>query len=152
MDIFKRLLQLARPHSSKFTLAMLCMLVVGATTSALAFLVKPVLDEIFLNKNAELLIWVPLAVIVIYMIKGVCSYTQTILMSFIGQRIVADLRNNLYKQMQMQSLSFFTKNPTGILMSRITNDVGSVQGAVSEAVTSLMKDSFTLICLVFVIF
>ena len=131
---------------------MLCMLVVGATTSTLAFLVKPVLDEIFLKKNAEMLIWIPLAVIVIYMIKGVCSYTQTILMSFIGQRIVADLRNNLYKQIQMQSLSFFTKNPTGILMSRITNDVGSVQGAVSEAVTSLLKDSFTLICLVFVIF
>jgi len=152
MDIFNRLLQLAKPHASKFMLAMLCMLVVGAMTSALAFLVKPVLDEIFLKKNADMLIWIPIAVIVIYMIKGVCSYTQTILMSFIGQRIVADLRNNLYKQIQMQSLSFFTKNPTGILMSRITNDVGYVQGAVSEAVTSLLKDSFTLICLVFVIF
>ena len=152
MDIFKRLLQLAKPHGAKFILAMFCMLVVGATTSTLAFLVKPVLDEIFLKKNAEMLIWIPLGVIVIYMIKGVCSYTQTILMSFIGQRVVADLRNNLYKQIQMQSLSFFTKNPTGILMSRITNDVGSVQGAVSEAVTSLLKDSFTLICLVFVVF
>jgi subfamily B ATP-binding cassette protein MsbA len=152
MDIFKRLLKLAKPHMSKFLLAMLSMLVVGATTSALAFLVKPALDEIFLKKNADMLIWIPIAVIVIYMIKGICNYTQTILMSFIGQRIVADLRNNLYRQMQMQSLSFFTINPTGILMSRITNDVGYVQGAVSEAVTSLLKDSFTLMCLVFVIF
>jgi len=137
---------------SKFVLAMLSMLIVGATTSALAFLVKPALDEIFLKKNADMLMWIPIAVIVIYIIKGVCNYTQTILMSFIGQRIVADLRNNLYRQMQLQSLSFFTVNPTGILMSRITNDVGYVQGAVSEAVTSLLKDSFTLMCLVFVIF
>ena len=152
MDIFKRLLHLARPHVPKFILAMLCMLVVGVTTSALAFLVKPALDDIFLNKNTDTLIWIPIAVVVIYLLKGVCSYSQTILMSFIGQRIVADLRNNLYKQIQMQSLSFFTKNPTGILMSRITNDVGYVQGAVSEAVTSLLKDSFTLIGLVFVIF
>jgi subfamily B ATP-binding cassette protein MsbA len=152
MDIFKRLLKLAKPHMPKFALAMLSMLVVGATTSALAFLVKPALDEIFLKKNADMLIWIPCAVIVIYLIKGACNYTQTILMSFIGQRIVADLRNNLYRQMQLQSLSFFTMNPTGILMSRITNDVGYVQGAVSEAVTSLLKDSFTLICLVFVIF
>ncbi len=136
----------------KFVLAMLSMLVVGATTSALAFLVKPALDEIFLKRNADMLIWIPIAVIVIYMVKGLCNYTQTILMSFIGQRIVADLRNNLYRQMQLQSLSFFTVNPTGILMSRITNDVGYVQGAVSEAVTSLLKDSFTLMCLVFVIF
>jgi len=133
-------------------MAMFCMLVVGATTSALAFLVKPALDEIFLKKNSDVLMWIPVAVIVIYLIKGVCNYTQTILMSFIGQRVIADLRNNLYRRMQMQSLSFFTKNPTGILMSRITSDVGYVQGAVSEAVTSLLKDSFTLICLVFVIF
>jgi len=131
---------------------MFCMLVVGASTSALAFLIKPALDEIFLKKNSDMLIWIPVAVIVIYLIKGVCSYTQTILMSFIGQRIVADLRSQLYRHIQMQSLSFFTKNPTGLLMSRITNDVGYVQGAVSEAVTSLLKDSFTLICLVFVIF
>jgi ATP-binding cassette, subfamily B, bacterial MsbA len=152
VDIFKRLLQLAKPHASKFILAMFCMLVVGATTSALAFLVKPALDEIFLKRNSDMLVWIPVAVIVIYLIKGGCNYTQTILMSFIGQRVVADLRNNLYRRMQMQSLSFFTKNPTGILMSRITSDVGYVQGAVSEAVTSLLKDSFTLICLVFVIF
>ncbi|MGA3207344.1 MAG: lipid A export permease/ATP-binding protein MsbA [Syntrophales bacterium] len=152
MDIFKRLLQLAKPHASKFILAMLCMLVVGATTSALAFLVKPALDEIFLKRNSDMLKWIPVAVIVIYLIKGVCNYTQTILMSFIGQRVVADLRHNLYRRIQMQSLSFFTKNPTGILMSRITSDVACIQGAVSEAVTSLLKDSFTLICLVFVIF
>ncbi len=152
MDIFKRLLQLAKPHTSKFILAMVCMLVVGATTSALAFLVKPALDEIFLKRNSDMLMWIPVAVIAIYLLKGFCNYTQTILMSFIGQRVVADLRNNLYRQIQMQSLSFFTKNPTGILMSRITSDVACVQGAVSEAVTSLLKDSFTLICLIFVIF
>jgi subfamily B ATP-binding cassette protein MsbA len=152
VDIFRRILQLARPHTPKFIMAMICMLIVGATTSALAFLVKPALDEIFLKKNADMLIWIPVAVVAIYLTKGVCTYTQTILMSFIGQRVVADLRNKLYQQMQMQSLSFFTKNPTGILMSRITNDVSYVQGAVSEAVTSLLKDSFTLICLVFVIF
>ena len=69
MDIFKRLLQLAKPHASKFILAMFCMLVVGATTSALAFLVKPALDEIFLKRNSDMLMWIPVAVIVIYLIK-----------------------------------------------------------------------------------
>ncbi|MBI4634610.1 MAG: lipid A export permease/ATP-binding protein MsbA [Deltaproteobacteria bacterium] len=152
MEIFKRLLRLSKPHMPKFLLAMLCMLVVGASTSALAFLVKPALDEIFLKKNASMLKFIPLAVIGIYLLKGICSYAQTILMSFIGQRVVADMRNTLYDRIQMQSLSFFTKNPTGILMSRITNDVGYIQGTVSEAVTSLLKDSFTLLGLVFVIF
>ena len=137
---------------AKFLLATLCMLVVGATTSSLAFLVKPALDEIFLKKNADMLTWIPLAVIVIYLLKGSCSYGQTLIMNFIGLRIIADLRNQLYRKIQMQSLSFFTKHPTGLLMSRITNDVGTIQGAVSDAVTSLFKDSFTLLSLVFVIF
>jgi subfamily B ATP-binding cassette protein MsbA len=152
VDIFKRLLKLAKPHAFRFSFAMICMLIVGATTSALAFLVKPTLDEIFLKQNAEMLRWIPLAVVGIYLVKGACSYAQTILMNFIGQRIVADLRAELYRKIQTQSLAFFTRNPTGILMSRITNDVSSVQGAVSEAVTALLKDSFTLLCLVFVIF
>ena len=152
MHIFKRLLRLAKPHAFRFSFAMICMLIVGATTSALAFLVKPTLDEIFLKQNAKMLQWIPLAVVGIYLVKGTCSYAQTILMNFIGQRIVADLRAELYRRIQTQSLAFFTRNPTGTLMSRITNDVGYVQGAVSEAVTALLKDSFTLICLVFVIF
>ncbi|MBN1382093.1 MAG: lipid A export permease/ATP-binding protein MsbA [Deltaproteobacteria bacterium] len=152
MDIFKRLLKRAKPHLLKFLIAMVCMLIVGATTSALAFLVKPAIDDIFLTQNAQMLIWIPLAIILIYFIKGACSYAQIILMSFIGQRIVADLRSELYKKIQQQSLAFFTNHSTGLLMSRITNDVQYIQGAVSEAVTSLFKDSFTLICLIFVIF
>jgi subfamily B ATP-binding cassette protein MsbA len=152
MNVFTRLLKLSKPHIPKFLLAALCMLAVGATTSSLAFLVKPALDEIFLKKNAEMLKLIPIAIIIIYLIKGSCSYGQTVLMNFIGQRVVTDLRNDLYNHIQRQSLSFFTKNPTGILMSRITNDVNLIQGAVSEAVTSLFKDSFTLIGLVFVIF
>jgi len=145
-------LQLARPHLAKFLLALLCMLAVGALTSSLAFLVKPALDEIFIKKDGRMLTWIPLAIILLYLLKGACNYGQTIIMSYIGQRIIADLRNNLYWQIQRQSLAFFTKHPTGLLMSRITNDVAYVQGAVSEAVTSLLRDSSTLIFLIFVVF
>ena len=152
MDVFKRLLKLAKPHGGRFLMAMLCMLVVGTSTSALAFLVKPALDGIFLKKDAQMLIWIPLVVIFIYLAKGLCSYGQMVLMNYIGLRVVADLRSSLYRQIQKQSLSFFTRHPTGILMSRITNDAGTLQGAVSDAVTTMFKDTFTLIGLIFVIF
>lgn len=152
MDIFKRLLGLAKPHAGRFMMALGCMLVVGASTSGLAFLVQPALDDIFLRKDIQTLIWVPIAVVFIYAAKGLCSYGQTVLMNQIGLRVVADLRNKLYQQIQKQSLSFFTKHPTGVLMSRITNDVGALQGAVSDAVTSMFKDTFSLVGLVFVIF
>ncbi|MDZ4163530.1 MAG: lipid A export permease/ATP-binding protein MsbA [Smithellaceae bacterium] len=152
MDIFKRLLRLAKPHWAKFLLAMLCMVGVGASTSSMAFLVKPVLDEIFLEKNQAAIRWLPLMIILVYLVKGLCTYLQHILMSFIGQRVVADLRALLYRRIQIQPLSFFTGNPTGVLISRITNDVSYIQGAVSEAVTSLFKDTFTLAFLIFVVF
>ncbi|MEA3471230.1 MAG: ABC transporter transmembrane domain-containing protein, partial [Thermodesulfobacteriota bacterium] len=117
MNIYRRLLSLAKPHITKFLCAMACMLAVGATTSALAFLVKPALDEIFLKQNADMLKLIPIVVIIIYIIKGGCSYGQTMFMSFIGQRVVTDLRSQLYNHIQKQPLAFFTNNPTGILMS-----------------------------------
>ena len=152
METFKRLLKLARPYSVRFAFAMICMLIVGALTSSQAVLVKPVLDDIFLAKNPASLKWIPLAIIGIFLIKGSCNYAQSVLMNFIGLRIVTDLRNKLYDQIQKQSLAFFTQHPTGVLMSRITNDVSSIQSASSEVVTSIIKDTFTLIALVCVIF
>ena len=152
MEIFKRLLALAKPHAIRFFFAMICMIIVGALTSALPLLVKPILDDIFLGKNPEALKWIPFAVIGIFFFKGAANYVQTILMSYIGLRIVANLRNQLYEQIQKQSLSFFTQHPTGLLMSRITNDVNSIQSTTSEAVTSLIKDTVTIIALVCVLF
>ena len=113
---------------------------------------KPAIDEIFVSKDMSALTWIPFAIVGIFLFKGLCNYGQNILMSSIGLRIVADLRNKLYECIQRQSLSFFTGHPTGMLMSRITNDVLSVQSAASEAVTALVKDTFTLVCLVGVIF
>ena len=152
MDTFKRLLKLTKPYKFRLAIAMICMAAAGALTSGQAYLVKPALDDIFLNKNTFALMWIPLAVIGIFVIKGLCNYCQVILMSYIGLRIVADLRNKLYEQIQKQSLAFFTQHPTGILMSRITNDVMAIQSASSEAVTSIIKDTFSIIFLTALIF
>jgi ATP-binding cassette, subfamily B, bacterial MsbA len=152
METFKRLLYMARPYTVRFAFATVCMIIAGALQSSLALVSKPAIDEIFVSKNIAALKWVPFAVIGIFLFKGICNYGQNILMSSIGLRIVADLRNKLYEQIQKQALSFFTEHPTGVLMSRITNDVLSVQSAASEAVTALVKDTFTLVCLIGVIF
>ncbi|MEE9910664.1 MAG: lipid A export permease/ATP-binding protein MsbA [Deltaproteobacteria bacterium] len=152
MEIFKRLLIMAKPYIPRFVLAALCMLVVGAMQAALPLISRPAIDKIFVNADLASLKWIPLAIVGIFLLKGLATYGQVILMSSIGLRIVADLRNRLYECIQRQSLAFFAEHPTGILMSRITNDVLAVQAATSEAVTALVKDSFTLICLIGVIF
>jgi len=128
------------------------MLFVSAATSGSAFLVKPVLDDVFFKKDLIMLKLIPLAIVALFMLKGLFDYGQAYLMSYVGQRIIADLREKIYNHLQSLSLSFFTRNPTGTLMSRITNDVSMVQGAVTDAVTGLLKDFFTIIGLVAVVF
>lgn len=152
MDSFKRLLLMARQYYVRFIIAVICMIIAGGLQSALPLIAKPAIDEIFVNKDIASLKWIPFAVVAIFFFKGLCNYGQTILMSSIGLRIITNLRNQLYEQIQKQSLSFFTDHPTGLLMSRITNDVQSVQTASAEAITALVKDTFMLLGLVGVIF
>ena len=152
MDVYKRLLKLAKGQIPRFIVAAFCMALVGGATAAAAFLIKPALDDIFLSRKETSLYWIPIAVILVYLVKGVANYSQHVLMNYIGNRIVADLRSGLYRSIQAQSLSFFTKNPTGTLISRVLNDVGLIYITVSNALTSLFKDTFTLIALVGVVF
>jgi subfamily B ATP-binding cassette protein MsbA len=105
-----------------------------------------------MGKRYDALIWLPLAIVGVFFAKGSANYLQTVLMSHIGLRIVTNLRNQLYEQIQRQSLAFFTQHPTGLLMSRVTNDVTVMQSAASEAITSLIRDTFSIIFLVGLIF
>ncbi|MGA7144300.1 MAG: ABC transporter ATP-binding protein, partial [Desulfobacterales bacterium] len=136
----------------KLFLAMLCMLVIAAASSATAFLVKPVLDDIFFNKNLTMLKIIPVAVVVIYLLRGLGMYGQDYLMNYVGESIIQHLRNDLYDRIQDLPISFFHREKTGVLMSRITNDVNIIKTMVSTAVTGSLKDSFTVIGLTFVIF
>ncbi|MBI5585969.1 MAG: lipid A export permease/ATP-binding protein MsbA [Deltaproteobacteria bacterium] len=150
--ITQRLLALVKPYWFRLAIAMICMAVVAGTTSLMAFLVKPVLDDIFFQRNLSTLKLLPPFIVLLYIVKGGFGYGQSYLMSFVGQRIVANLREQLYGHLQKLSLSYFDRTPTGMLMSRIMNDVNQIQGAVSSAVTGILKDLFTILGLIGVIF
>ena len=141
-----------RPFMGRLIVAMICMIIVAFATAFSAYLVKPVLDDIFLKKDVVKLMILPGVVIVLYLVKGVAMYGQRYLMAFIGQRIVADVRRDMYFHLQNLDLTFFVKNATGVLISRLINDVNLLRGALSGAVTSLLRDFFTIVGLVFVVF
>ena len=148
----KRILALIKENKLRLFLAMVCMLVIALASSATAFLVKPVLDDIFFNKNITMLKIIPLAVVLIYFLRGLGMYGQDYLMNYVGENIIKDLRNDLYNRIQDLPIAFFHKEQTGVLMSRITNDVNIIKTMVSTAVTGSLKDSFTILGLTFVIF
>ncbi len=151
-DRHKRILALVKENRFRLFLAMVCMLVMAAATSATAFLVKPVLDDIFLNKDTMMLKIIPLAVILIYLLRGLATYGQDYLMNYVGESIIRRLRDDLYSHIQDLPIAFFHKEKTGVLMSRVTGDVGIVKTMVSTAVTSSLKDCFTIVGLTSVIF
>jgi subfamily B ATP-binding cassette protein MsbA len=171
MSLYRRLLDLIKPYWDKLALAMICMFFVSLLTAAQAFLFKPVIDgvflkkegippflkniiiqlhlgNLFLNQDMGMLRLLPIIIVLLFLLKGIFNYGQSYLMNFVGLRIIADIREKLYNHLQDLSLSFFTKTPTGILISRITNDVTLIQGAVSNAITGLLKDAFTIIFLI----
>ncbi len=147
-----RLYEYIRPYVGRLIFAMVCMVIVAFATAFSAYLVKPVLDDIFLNKDAVKLMILPIVVVALYLVKGGAMYGQRYIMAYIGQRIVANIRRDMYYRLQDMDLSYFFKNSTGTILSRLINDVNLLRGAVSGAVTSLLRDFFTIVGLIFVVF
>jgi subfamily B ATP-binding cassette protein MsbA len=147
---FLRLLEYARPHRGRLLSALAAMIVYGAGSAALPALVKPIFDEA-LPTGKDL--WpITFAIIGAYIAKGIGSYISGYLMTDVGQRVVRDLRNRLFRHILGQSAAFFSAQTTGRLMSRITNDVGQVQRAVSDTLGDIARESLTLVGYVALLF
>lgn len=149
---YKKLIDLVRPYWKRMVLAMLCMMGVGWTTAGQAYLIKPVLDEIFTNKDQSQLLILPLAVLVLVTIRGICMWGNTYLTSQVSNRMITDLRQQLYDHIQILPMSFFDRNSTGDLMSRIINDVTFLQSTATSAVAGILKDLFSIIGLIAIAF
>ena len=152
LRIYQRILALVKSQWPRLLVAMLCMMLVALLTAATAYLVKPVLDEIFFKKDIRMLKLLPFAIIILYILRGAAYFGQAYLMNYVGHSIIKRLRDELYAHIQMLPLSFFHKHETGVLMARIINDVNILKGMVSNAVTGVLKDSFTIIGLLCVLF
>jgi subfamily B ATP-binding cassette protein MsbA len=140
---FLRLLEYARPYRGRLFSAVLAMVVYGAASAGIAYLIKPIFDEVL--PTGEKLGAVAISLLVLYLLKGLGGYASSYLMADVGQRVVRDLRNVLFRHILGQSAAFFSTQTTGRLMSRITNDVSQIQQAVSETLGDLSRESLALV-------
>jgi subfamily B ATP-binding cassette protein MsbA len=147
-----RILKYVEPYKRWLVIAMICMVIVASMGGAQAYMVRPILDDIFVKKNSTMLMLVPLLILGIFLVKGVFYYTYNYLLEKVGQSIIRDIRNRLYSHIQSLPLSFFQKKPTGELISRILADVNLIQGAVSGVLVGILKDTCQVIFLIGVIF
>jgi len=151
-EIVTRLYRVLTPYRSKLIIAMVGMVIVAGFNAAQAYMVKPLLDEIFVNKDKVLLNILPLALLAIFLVKGVFYFIYSYLLEWVGQCVIRDLRNLIYAHLNQLSLSFFHHTPTGELISRIVNDVTLLQGAVSHALIRILRDFISVVGLLVVIF
>jgi subfamily B ATP-binding cassette protein MsbA len=151
MKIYLRLLSYLAPYRLYIIGALACGLIFALLTGAYAWLMKPLLDDLFIKKDRFMLGILPFAIIVLSLLKGLASYGQTTLWAYIGLKIVSDIREALYRHLILLPIGSHNKNATGNLMSYILNDVGLMQTAVSTVLKSLVSQPLTLVALAGVI-
>ena len=143
MDEFKRLLQYAKPYQGRITVAFVAMAIYAAGSAGLALVVKPIFDNVL---TAALDVRrVAFLILGAYLAKGIGAYVSGFLMADVGQRVVRDLRNRLFRHTLDQSAAFFSRRTSGQLVSRITNDVNQVQSVVSETLADLIRESLAVV-------
>jgi len=132
--------------------ATISMIMVAAFSGVQTYLVKDILDKIFINRNVLFLNLLPVVVILVFFFKGVFYYLYQYLLEKTGQSIIKTLRIQIFNHIHAQSLSFFHNIPTGELISRVISDVNLMQGAVSNALVGMLRDFFQVIILLGIIF
>ena len=145
---FLRISNLFFEYKIKMVIAVFCMIVAALCTGFHAWLVKPALDQVLVNANKFYLYFIPGAILVTGVIKGLATYTQVTSLQFMSHRIIEKLRRDVFHNLINLHYGFFTQNRTGSLITRITTDTYYLSGAMANTYTALIKDSLTLLVLI----
>ena len=151
--LVKRLFrEYVRSLMARIVAALSCMVVVALSTAAFTQLIKPIVDDVFMNRQEEMLLPLALAALAVFTAKGFAGYGQAVLMSYVGLRIVADMQRNLYERVIGADLAFFNRTSPGELIAHFINDINLLRNAVASTLVGLGKDSLTTLALVGVLF
>ena len=167
MSTYLRLIKFLYPYKFKMIIAIICMVLYALTNGAMAYLIGPVMKHLFTGGTGEgvqlipmnlftipkemMIAAVPIAIMVVALTKGLSSFGHSYFMGFVGQRVVTDLRNKLYRHILNMPLGYFTNTPTGVLSSRLTNDVNMIQAMTADSLARILKHGLSIIVLMSVI-
>ena len=152
LDRFIRLVRYLKPYQVRLIAAFVCSGMVAASSGAYAWLVKPVLDEIFINKNEALLFALPLVLFAVSVLKSAFSYGQNYLMNYVGNQVITDIRQELFGKLIRLPVKYHDANTSGRLVSRVINDVTAMANAVSGVLKDVFQQGLTFLVMLGVIF
>ena len=148
IQFFKQYIPYYKDYIGKFILVIIGIILVSAGTAGSAYIIKPLLDEIFINKDELMLSLIPLIIIALYTGKGIGRYLQAYYISYIGQDIIRRVRDKFLSHILNLDLLFFNNSHSGELISRITNDINRIQNAVSTQIARIIQESITIVALI----
>lgn len=145
MSLYLRILSYIKPYLPRLIAAAICTVLAAAGNLYVPWIIKDVIDSVLAEKNAEMLNIIAAGIIIIFFIRGVCFYGQNYLMSYVGERVIIDIRSAVYEKLQRLSVSFYDKNKTGTIMSYVTNDVSALQAAMVQNTIDMITEGSVLI-------
>lgn len=145
MGSYKRLLTYVRPYIGRMIFGLVCMIIAAAAYLVVPWLIKNVVDKVLAEKNMYMLNLVVISILVVFLVRGFATYGQTYTMSYIGQRVIIDIREAMFKQLQRLDQAYYDRRKTGVIMSNLTNDVAALQSAIVDNLVSFITEGVTLI-------
>src|SRR5687768_4521616 len=144
-QLYLRLLRYVKPYRGVFALALAGMVIVAATEPALPAMLKPLLDGTFVDKDETIMRWTPVVIVAIFLVRGIAEYIAHFSLSWVGNRVVMDLRNDMFGKLLELPSPYYDNQPTGNLMSKVTFDVTQVTNAATNVLTVIVRDGLATI-------
>jgi subfamily B ATP-binding cassette protein MsbA len=152
LPLMRRLIGSVRPYSGALTAAIVCMGVVAAMNAASAWLLDPVVNKVFVDRDRDLLYIIGAAVFGVFALKSAASYAQEVLLAYVGQHVVSDIQNRLFAHLVRDDVSTFQAYASGTLVSHFTYDINMMRAAVSNTMVGIGRDLLSVIFLMAVVF
>ncbi|SHI14428.1 lipid A export permease/ATP-binding protein MsbA [Ferrimonas marina] len=149
---FQRLWPYVRPYKLAFVAAVIAMAVYGSVDAAMIYLVKPLIDNGLAEGNASALRWAPLIIIGLFVVRGLGNFVSTYCLAWVSQHVVRSMRQAVFEKYLRLPVSYFDTRSSGDLISKVTYDTEQVSRASSSALVSMVRDGFTVIALLFIMF
>jgi len=151
-QIYRRLLGYTFSKWQYLLLGSIALMVLSGMDALMVYLLGPFIDSSFVEKNYAEIKWIPLALLVIFIIRGIANFIGTYLIGFVGAYVTKQLRQQMFERVQFLPTNYFDHQATGTLLSKFSYDVEQITGAAVKSVRSLVEDTFKIIFLLTVMF
>jgi subfamily B ATP-binding cassette protein MsbA len=146
--LYRRLLRYVLPYRGVLLAGVVAMIVGGLADAAVVKLTKPLINELFVERNASLAILLPLGVVAVFLVSGLSSFTSGYANQYVANRVILDLRREMFARILRLPAAFFDENATALLVAKFTNDVNNIAAAATSVLVVVVRDSVTIAALV----